>query len=116
MSIANTDQRVDIKKYDQNFDRIFGKKAPGVATLDGDLALATKMCVESCQGEGEDFEDVTILVLSNNRVLFEGKYQSCSISQSRAVVPDRIVGSLDILSQHVEPGSEVLTITARGKV
>jgi hypothetical protein len=29
--ISNQDQRVDTKKYDSNFDRIFGEKKKGVS-------------------------------------------------------------------------------------
>lgn len=31
ITIANTDQPVDHKKYDENFDRIFGEPKKGVA-------------------------------------------------------------------------------------
>jgi len=99
MTVSNTDQRVNIRKYDENFDRIF-KKSEQPEEKSGENIL----------------EDVTITIVSKDRVLFEGKYKSCIVKQTRTVTPEYTMGHIEATGLKVVPGSEVLSITAGGRI
>ena len=89
---ANTDQRVDIRKYDENFDRIFR---------------------QSDMKENSSGSDVyTITVFKNDTVIFKRRYKELKIDESRTVSPEYKIGCTEVSGLHIERGSEVLTITA----
>lgn len=87
---ANTDQRVDIRRYDENYDRIFRNTEEPTTVSD----------------------IFTITVSKNDTVIFKGRYKKCDINEARTISPEYLIGCTGISGLHVERGSEVLTITA----
>jgi len=61
-------------------------------------------------------KNVTVLVISGNKVLHNADYKTCRINMARTVLPRYKLGSFEPYKMEVVPESEITTITASNRV